>query len=86
VATLLTDELWDTIALYLPQHPRSPKGGRPCVPDREAARRTVRAIRAGCLTVLKPLLIRKAVASGAILLYNGLLEGLTVRTRLLRLP
>jgi transposase len=32
--TVLTDELWDAIALYLPEHIPSPKGGRPRVPDR----------------------------------------------------
>ena len=33
--TLLTDALWGAIALYLPEHPPSPKGGRPRVPDRD---------------------------------------------------
>jgi transposase len=32
--TLVTDELWNTIAPLLPAHPPSPKGGRPRVPDR----------------------------------------------------
>jgi transposase len=34
VATVVTDELWDTLAPLLPPHPPSPKGGRPRVPDR----------------------------------------------------
>jgi transposase len=34
VDTLLTDELWNAIAPYLPEHPPSPKGGRPRLPDR----------------------------------------------------
>jgi transposase len=33
--TVLTDELWNAIAQYLPEHPPSPKGGRPRVPDRD---------------------------------------------------
>jgi transposase len=32
--TVLTDELWSAIALYLPEHVPSAKGGRPRVPDR----------------------------------------------------
>jgi transposase len=32
--SLLTDELWDSIAPHLPPHVPSPKGGRPVVPDR----------------------------------------------------
>lgn len=32
---LLTDEHWDRIAPLLPQHPPSPKGGRPRADDRE---------------------------------------------------
>jgi transposase len=32
--TLVTDELWNTVAPLLPAHPPSPKGGRPRVPDR----------------------------------------------------
>jgi transposase len=31
---LLTDELWAAVALYLPDRPPSPNGGRPRVPDR----------------------------------------------------
>ena len=34
MATLVTDELWDTLAPLLPERPPSPKGGRPRVPDR----------------------------------------------------
>jgi transposase len=34
VATLVTDELWNTLAPLLPVHPPGPKGGRPRVPDR----------------------------------------------------
>jgi transposase len=36
MAALLTDELWDAIHPYLPEHPPSLKGGRPRVPDRSA--------------------------------------------------
>jgi transposase len=32
--TVVTDELWNALALYLPEHAPSPKGGRPRVPDR----------------------------------------------------
>lgn len=32
--TLVTDDLWDTLAPLLPAHPPSPRGGRPRVPDR----------------------------------------------------
>lgn len=32
--TVLTEELWNTIAPLLPQHSPSPKGGRPRLPDR----------------------------------------------------
>src|ERR687883_1346029 len=35
MATLLTDELWNALALYLPEHTPSPKGGRPRVPDKD---------------------------------------------------
>jgi transposase len=34
VDTLVTDELWNTLAPLLPSHPPSPKGGRPRLPDR----------------------------------------------------
>jgi transposase len=33
---LLPDELWNRIAPLLPSHPKSPLGGRPRVPDRQA--------------------------------------------------
>ena len=45
--TLLTDELWNTIALYLPEHPPSPKGGRPRVPDRDCLRGILFVLREG---------------------------------------
>ena len=32
--TLLTEELWNTLAPLLPHHPPSPKGGRRRLPDR----------------------------------------------------
>ena len=41
--TLLTDELWNTIVLYLPEHPPSPKGGRPRLPDRSTSTTSSRA-------------------------------------------
>ena len=33
---LVTDELWEAIAPRLPEHPPSPRGGRPPAPDRIA--------------------------------------------------
>ena len=36
--TLLTDELWQAVSLYLPEHLPSSKGGRPRVPDRDCLR------------------------------------------------
>ena len=32
---MLTDAQWERIAPYFPEHPPSPKGGRPRVPDRD---------------------------------------------------
>jgi transposase len=34
--TLLSDELWSFVAVYLPVRPTSPKGGRPRISDRAA--------------------------------------------------
>src|SRR5215475_2891964 len=45
--TLLTDELWNTITLYLPEHAPSPKGGRPRVPDRDCLRGILFVLREG---------------------------------------
>jgi len=45
--TLLSDELWNTIALYLPEHAPSPKGGRPRVPDRDCLRGILFVLREG---------------------------------------
>jgi len=45
--TLLTDELWNTIALYLPEHVPAPKGGRPRVPDRDCLRGILFVLREG---------------------------------------
>jgi transposase len=45
--TLLTDELWNTVALYLPEHAPSPKGGRPRVPDRDCLRGILFVLREG---------------------------------------
>jgi transposase len=45
--TLLTDELWEAIALYLPEHPRSPQGGRPRIPDRDCLRGILFVLREG---------------------------------------
>jgi len=48
VATLLTDELWGSIAPYLPQHPPSAKGGRPRAPDRDCLRGILFVLKEGC--------------------------------------
>ena len=45
--TLLTDPLWNTITLYLPEHAPSPKGGRPRVPDRDCLRGILFVLREG---------------------------------------
>src|SRR5579883_2397088 len=45
--TLLTDELWNTIVLYLPEHAPSPKGGRPRVPDKDCLRGILFVLREG---------------------------------------
>jgi transposase len=38
VDSLLSDELWSAVSLYLPEHVPSRKGGRPRVPDRDCLR------------------------------------------------
>jgi transposase len=45
---MLTDEQWERIAAYFPQHPPSPKGGRPRVDDRECLEGILWLIRTGC--------------------------------------
>jgi transposase len=45
--TLLTDELWDAVAPYLPEHAPSRKGGRPRVPDRDCLRGILFVLREG---------------------------------------
>jgi transposase len=47
VDNLVTDELWDSVAPFLPEHPASPKGGRPRVPDRDCLRGIVFVLREG---------------------------------------
>jgi transposase len=47
VDTLLSDELCDALAPYLPEHPPSPKGGRPRVPDRDCLRGILFVLREG---------------------------------------
>jgi transposase len=47
VDTLLTDELWGSIAPFLPEHAPSPKGGRPRVPDRDCLRGVLFVLREG---------------------------------------
>ena len=47
MATLLTDELWGSIAPFLPPHPPSPKGGRPRVPDRACLQGILFVLREG---------------------------------------
>lgn len=44
---MLTDEQWDRIAPLLPEHPRSAKGGRPWVNDRECLEGILWLLRTG---------------------------------------
>ncbi|MFN4260786.1 MAG: transposase [Gemmataceae bacterium] len=44
---VLTDEQWRRIAPYLPQHPPSPKGGRPRADDRECLEGLLWLLRSG---------------------------------------
>ena len=44
---MLTDEQWERIAPSVPQHPLSPKGGRPRAPDRECLEGILWLIRTG---------------------------------------
>ena len=44
---VLTDEQWERIAPYLPEHPRSPKGGRPPADDRECLEGILWLLRTG---------------------------------------
>jgi len=43
----LTDEQWQRIAPHLPQHPPSPKGGRPRATDRECLEGILWLLRSG---------------------------------------
>ncbi|HLJ93784.1 MAG TPA: transposase [Gemmataceae bacterium] len=44
---VLSDEQWQRIAPYLPQHPPSPKGGRPRANDRECLEGILWLLRSG---------------------------------------
>ena len=44
---LVTDELWNSMAPFLPEHPTSAKGGRPRVPDRDCLRGILFVLREG---------------------------------------
>ena len=44
---VLTDEQWQRIAPHLPQHPPSPKGGRPRADDRECLEGLLWLLRTG---------------------------------------
>lgn len=44
---VLTDEHWEHIAPHLPEHPPSPKGGRPRVNDRECLEGILWLLRTG---------------------------------------
>jgi transposase len=46
-ATLVSDELWETVAPLLPQEPPKPHGGRPRVPNRAALAGIVYVLRTG---------------------------------------
>ena len=43
----LTDEQWERIAAYFPEHPPSPKGGRPRAPDRDCLEGILWLVRTG---------------------------------------
>ena len=45
--TLLTDELWQALALYLPEPPAAPRRGRPRIPDRDCLRGILYVLREG---------------------------------------
>jgi transposase len=44
---VLTDDQWDRIAPYFPEHPPSPKGGRPRIADRECLEGILWLVRTG---------------------------------------
>lgn len=44
---MLTDEQWERIAPHLPEHPPSPKGGRPRASDRECLEGILWLLRTG---------------------------------------
>src|SRR3954464_1678015 len=44
---VLTDEQWERIAPHLPQHPPSPRGGRPRASDRECLEGILWLLRSG---------------------------------------
>src|SRR4051794_5275390 len=44
---MLTDEQWERIAPCFPEHPPSPKGGRPRVPDRDCLEGILWLLRTG---------------------------------------
>lgn len=46
-ARTLTDKQWDRIAPHLPEHPPSPKGGRPRASDRECLEGILWLLRTG---------------------------------------
>jgi transposase len=44
---VLADQQWERIAPHLPEHPPSPKGGRPRIPDRECLEGILWLLRSG---------------------------------------
>ena len=46
-AALVSDDLWEAIAPFLPKEPPKPKGGRPRVPDRAALAGIVLVLKSG---------------------------------------
>src|SRR3954467_8737810 len=44
---ILTDEKWERMAAHLPEHPPSPKGGRPPADDRECLEGILWLLRSG---------------------------------------
>lgn len=47
MSKLLPDQLWELIEAYLPEHPPSPKGGRPRASDYDAMRGILFVLKSG---------------------------------------
>ena len=62
---VLTDEQWERIVPYVPEHPRSPKGGRPPADDRECLEGILWLLRTGARWRDIPVDLPPAVRAGA---------------------